>query len=72
VFDGSKGDYSDGDQCNPINCYGIMRHEIKKYQIHPCQINSLNLLDKIPKNTSLNINKAKRLTRDFNRSITFS
>lgn len=31
VFDGKKGNYTETDERNPINCYGRMRYEVENY-----------------------------------------
>lgn len=34
VFDGKKGNYSENDERNPINCYGKMKYEIENYLLN--------------------------------------
>ena len=31
VFDGSKGNYREGDHPNPINYYGELKYEVEEY-----------------------------------------
>ncbi len=33
VFDGKKGNYTESDERNPINCYGQMKYEVENYLI---------------------------------------